>query len=326
MRALIWITATLALLYSGYWFIGRGAMQSGAQAFFDNAASQGYVAENNGLAVQGFPSRFDLTVTGPRLADPRSGLEWQAPFMQLLTLSYTPWHMIAAFPPTQTIRSPAEEITLGSTRLQASLIVTPGTALTLDRTTLVGSDISAVSTLGWTLAAESLRFATRTDPTRTNTHEIGVEVTRLTPDPALATLMPNLPPVIDFARLDAYATFSSPIDRFAGETRPQLTAFSIREGAFTWGTLQASAKGDLRVVAGLPEGRIDLSVRGWRDLVSLAVNTGAIQPGIAATATNLMEAFAKASGDADVLEMPLVFAGGRMSLGPLPLGPAPRFN
>ena len=32
-----------------------------------------------------------------------------------------------------------------------------------------------------------------------------------------------------------------------------------------------------------------------------------------------------AGGNAEVLSLPLVFAGGRMSLGPVPLGPAPQF-
>lgn len=326
MRALLWITGILAIVYSGYWFIGRNAAQSGAEGFFANAAAQGLVAENAGLAVTGFPSRFDLTVTEPRIGDPRRGLEWQAPFVQILSLSYKPWHFIAAFAPSQTFRTPGEDITLTSEKLQASLIVNPGFALTLDRTTFVGSDVQAVSTRGWTLAATTLRLATRSDPSRTNTHEIGIEVLALTPDPALAALMPNLPPVIDLVRLDTDAGFSAPIDRFVGKTRPDLTALTIKQAQFNWGTLQASAKGDLTVVNGMPEGRIALSVRGWRDLVPLAVNTGAIKPDVAPTVLALMQAFAQASGDPDLLEMPLVFAGGRMSLGPLPLGPAPRLT
>jgi hypothetical protein len=32
------------------------------------------------------------------------------------------------------------------------------------------------------------------------------------------------------------------------------------------------------------------------------------------------------TGDPEDLDLPLVFANGRMSLGPLPLGPAPRMN
>ena len=326
MRFLLWVTGLLAVVYSGYWFIGHRAVLSGTEAFFANAAAEGLVAENQGIEVIGFPSRFDLTVTEPHLADPRSGTDWRAPFVQIFSLSYSPWHIIAAFAPTQTLQTADQTITLTSDKLQASMIVTPGTALALDRTTFVGSGVKAMSTLGWSLGAQDLRFATRIDPSLANTHEIGIEVLQMAPDPALADLMPDLPPVIDRVRLDAFATFSAPLDRFSGETRPTITALSIKDGVFTWGTLQASAKGNLTIIAGLPEGRITLSVRGWRNLVPLAVNTGAIKPEIAQTVTRMLEALATSSGDQDVLELPLVFADGRMSLGPLPLGPAPRFN
>ncbi len=326
MRVLLWITGLLAVLYSGYWFVGKNALQSGAEAFFATAMRDGRVAGHAGLTVEGFPSRFDLTVTEPHLADPARGLDWRAPFVQLLTLSYTPWHVIMAFAPTQTLRTPAEEITLTNESLKASLIVTPGAALALDRTTFIGTDVVAASTLGWRLAAEGVRFATRIDPSLANTHGIGIEVTKLSPDPALAARVPAMPRVIDLIRLDALATFSAPLDRFAAETQPALTALSVKNGVFTWGTLQASASGDLTVAAGVPEGRIELSVRGWRDLVPMAVSIGAIKPEVAPTVIRVMEALATASGDPEVLEMPLVFAGGRMSLGPLPLGPAPRLN
>jgi hypothetical protein len=326
MRALVWFAGILVVLYSGYWFVGQRAMLSGTEAFFANASEQGLVAENRGITVQGFPSRFDLTVTDPRLANPRAGVEWQAPFVQILTLSYRPWHVIAAFAQTQSFTTPTGTITLTNQKLQASLVVTPGPSLTLNRTTLVGSDVMAVSTLGWTLSAGDLRLATKIDPSLANTYDIGVEVADLTPDPALTALMPDLPRVIDLVRLDANASFSAPIDRFAPEKSPLLTALTIRQGQFNWGSLQAYASGDLTVVAGVPEGRIDLSVRGWRDLVALMLNTGAIKPEIAPTALTLIEAYAAMSGDPDVLEMPLVFAAGQMSLGPLPLGPAPRLN
>lgn len=326
MRVLLWVTGLLAVLYAGYWFVGQRAMTSAAEGFFANATANGLRAGHEGISVTGFPSRFDLTVTTPDLADTRSGIGWQAPFVQIFTLSYKPWHVIAAFAPSQIIDSPAQQITVKNAKLQASVIVTPGTALALDRITVVGDQVQVASSLGWVLAADTLRLATRIDLTRANTHDIGVEVIRLSPDPALAALMPNLPPVIDLARLDAFASFSAPIDRHMRDTRPRLDGFSIRSAAFNWGDLQASAKGDVIVINGMPEGRIDLSVRGWRDLVTLGVNTGAISPEVAPTALTLMEAYAKASGDPELLEMPLVFAAGRMSLGPLPLGPAPRLN
>ncbi|MDO9641395.1 MAG: DUF2125 domain-containing protein [Pseudotabrizicola sp.] len=326
MRAVLWIATVLVVLWSGYWFVGKITVERGFEGFVQAAPENGLTVAQAGYRVAGFPNRFDLTVTEPRVTDQRSEIRWEAPFVQVFSLSYRPWHVIAAFAPQQTLRTPGEDITLQSGKLQASVVVSPTTALTLDRTTFVGDEIRATSSLGWVLAADTLRFALRSDPSLTNTYDIGLELLNLSPDPALVARLPELPPQISITRINANATLSAPLDRFAGETRPDLTALTLREAVMTWGALSLSAKGDLRVVNGLPEGRIDLRATGWRNLAVLAASLGLITPEFAPTMTNMMQAAAGSSGDPDVLEMPLIFEGGQMLLGPLPLGPAPRLN
>lgn len=326
MRVLLWVATVLVAVWSGYWFVGKTAVERGVASFLENAPAQGLSISQDGYRVAGYPNRFDLTVTQPRVLDQRSELRWEAPFVQLFSLSYKPWHVIAAFPPEQILRTPAEDITLQSSKLQASLVVTPGTALTLDRTTVVGDAVRAESSLGWVLASDTLRLALRADPSRTNAYDIGLELLNLSPDPSLAARLPDLPPQIAVARVDANATLSAPLDRFSGEIRPDLTALSLREGLITWGALSIFTKGDVLVVNGFPEGRIDIRVTGWRNLVTLATSMGLIRPEIAPTVQNMMQAVATSSGDPEVLEMPLIFRDGNMLLGPLPLGPAPRLN
>lgn len=326
MRLLLWISIFLAAIWSGYWYIGQSAFERGAEAFFQQAQSQGLVAQNNGLSIHGYPNRFDLTVTEPKIGDPRRGLEWSGPFIQILTLSYTPWHVIAAFPPTQVVTTPLEDITITSDKLQASVVVSPTPDLPLVRTAFVGSKLAFASTRNWSVTAEEIRFATRADPSIANAHDIGLEVKSLTPDPTIAALMPDLPATIALIRLDALASLSAPIDRHSGETRPTLTALSIKEGIFNWGALSVFAKGDLDVVSGYPAGRITIRIEGWRNLVTLAVAVGAVQPDVSPTVERMLETMATSAGNPEVLELPLIFANGRMSLGPLPLGPAPRLN
>jgi len=53
---------------------------------------------------------------------------------------------------------------------------------------------------------------------------------------------------------------------------------------------------------------------------------GLIKPEVAPTWVNVFALLAAQTGDPEDLDLPLVFAKGRMSLGPLPLGPAPRMN
>ncbi|NEX47523.1 DUF2125 domain-containing protein [Pseudotabrizicola algicola] len=326
MRVLLWVATLLVALWSGYWFVGKAWVERQFAILLQTAPQQGFLLSESGYSVAGFPNRFDLTVTEPRAKDLRSEIQWEAPFVQVFSLSYSPWHVIAAFAPEQMLRTPAEDITLQNGKLQGSLVVKPGSALTLDRATLVGDAVRAESSLGWTLAAETLRLAVRTDPSRTNAYDLGLELLGLAPDPALAARLPDLPPQISVARLDANATLTAPLDLVLTDIRPELAALTIKEALLTWGGLSILAKGDLQVQDGLPEGRVTVRVNGWRNLVTLATSTGLIRPDLAPMMQNMMQALASSSGDPDVLEMPLTFRNGQMLLGLLPLGPAPRLN
>ena len=73
---------------------------------------------------------------------------------------------------------------------------------------------------------------------------------------------------------------------------------------------------------GLAEGRIDLRLTGWRELVPVLVAAQLVTPEVAPTVARALEVMAK-NGTAEVLEVPLVLADGWMRLGPIPLGPAP---
>ena len=322
MRAVLAIVMLLAVLWSGYWVAGSQALSRGAEAWFAAAPAQGIEASRDSLAVRGFPNRFDLTVQDVRLADPASGYAWQAPFAQVFSLSYKPWHIIAALPPSQTLTTPAGVIALTSGKLQASVIVIPGSALTLDRTTLIGTALAATGP-GFAIRADDLRLGTRIDPARADTHQIGLEVTNLSP----GVVLPDLPAAIGRLRVDAAATLTAPLDRFAGQTRPTLAALDLTEARLDWGTLSLSASGTLVADAtGLAEGRITLRVDNWRLLIPVFVASGMIAPDFAPNLTRGLEVMASASPDRDVLDLPVTFARGRVSLGPFPLGPAPRMN
>ncbi len=326
MRRFLGIAALITALWSGYWLMGKTAVERGFAAVLSQAPANGVQITEAGHSVAGFPGRFGLTVTEPHVADARSSLAWQSPFVQVASLSYKPWHVIADFAPEQRLTTPLQDISLLSDPLQASVVVSPGPALALQQITLAGSGLAARSSLGWAVAAQDLRFALNADPTTRDAYTVGLDAANVAPDAALVALLPDLPAVIEAAKLDAVISLTAPLDRFAAETRPRPSALLLREMSVTWGDLSVLASGDVTLVAGVPEGRIDIRVTGWRHLVTFATTTGLIKPEVAPTALGMMEAYASGSGDPNVLAMPLVFAKGQMRLGPLPLGPAPRFD
>ncbi len=328
MRALLWIVLVAAGLWGGYWFIGSRAMEQAATGWFAAQRGDPILAEQQGIAVAGFPNRFDLTVTEPRLTDTQTGLRWTAPFAQVFMMSWKPWHVIATLPQEQTLALPGQDIALTSTLIQGSLVVVPGTDLVLDRTAIAGDGIALRSSAGWEVAATTARFGTRRAPDRATAHEVALDLTTLTPTAAFRMALANrsdLPEQINQLRLDTVLGLSGPIDRFAATTRPRLTDITLREGLLRWGDLVLSAQGSLTPAAdGTPQGRIDLRVENWRELVPVLIASGLVTDQTSQTLTRALELYAAQGSDPGVLNLPLSFQQGWMNLGPLPLGPAPR--
>ena len=135
-----------------------------------------------------------------------------------------------------------------------------------------------------------------------------------------------MPDALDRFHLDADLAFDAPWDRFALEDRaPRLTGLALREASLAWGELALSAEGSVEIGAdGVPRGRIDLRVEDWRRLLGLLRATGVVGERLAPLTERAMEVLAELSPDPDVIEAPLSFQKGFVSLGPIPLGPAPR--
>jgi hypothetical protein len=327
MRAIFTLVGVLAVAWCGYWFVGARFVTQAAEAALVQAREQGLRAEATDVTVRGFPNRFDLTVSSPDLADPASGFGWTAPFVQILALTYRPWHVIAAFAPEQQVTTPAGIFTLTAGKLQASLRARPTRALPLDRMTLVGSDLTLLAPGGVRMTAPELRFATRDLEGTGLRHEIGLELTGLAPDPGWLPEGTGLPAVLDRLHLDADLVFSAPIDRNAPQTRPELTGLSLHEGLLIWGDLALHAKGNLVPdAAGLAEGSLTLRATNWQRLLPAMVAAGLLKPEVAQTWTRMLSVMAQQSGDPSTIDLTLRFAQGRVSLGPLPLGPAPRLR
>ena len=77
---------------------------------------------------------------------------------------------------------------------------------------------------------------------------------------------------------------------------------------------------------GLAEGEIAIKVAGWRRLPVVLGALGIVDPQMAPGLERALEVMAESSADPEVLLLVLKCTGGRMSLGPFPLGPAPRLN
>ncbi len=332
MRWMAGIFAVAVALWCGYWFAGSTAIDRALRREMARIEAAGQTARAQDLRVQGFPNRFDLVIEGLDLADPARGLGWQVPELQVFAMTWKPWHIIAALPAAQTLTLPGQQILLTGQGQMASLRASPSTDLPLAEVRLVGQTLRAVSDAGWSVGLGTLAAALRADPAAAAAYQFGLEATAIAPDPALiaalaapAPGMPaaDLPAVADLLRLNLGLDLTAPLDRHAGQTRPALAALRINEAQLVWGALKATASGGVEPDAqGFAAGRVEIRLQGWDRLPPLLVAAGVLRADLAPTVLNVLNA---AAAGKDVLVLPLVLKDGQMGLGPLPLGPAPRF-
>jgi hypothetical protein len=330
MRILTALVVLFAVAWGGYWFVGARTLDNAARDWFTAEQAAGGAARYESLSVAGFPNRFDLTVDGLHLESPDGSMKWDAPFAQIFALTYKPWHLIAALPNEQTIFVADQAVTLTSSYLQGSLVVSPNTSAALNRVTIVGRDLIASSTAGWGGGAGEINLASRRDPADDLTHEIGVRVTDLALAPELFARYlgdADLPPVIGLIHADANVTLTAPLDRYSAEIRPRVSRIDLVDSAIVWGGLSLKGKGEISAdEGGFAKGRVDWTLTNWQSVPAALVAAGVIKPGVERTVRGMLQAMAAQSPDPNALVLPMVFQSGRVSLGPLPLGQAPRLN
>ncbi|MGH1457912.1 MAG: DUF2125 domain-containing protein [Paracoccaceae bacterium] len=329
MRKLIGLVIVAAVLWSGYWFVGSRALRGGLEAWFDTRRAEGWVAEYSDLSLRGFPNRFDSTFTDIALADPATGVAWQAPFFQIFALSYRPNHVIAVWPNDQTLATPLAKFDIHSTRMRASARVAPTNALAIEKAVLEGEDLAIrTRAQGGSLDIGALNLAVERAAGFASRYRFGVTGAGISPSAPMRRVIDpqgRLPQALGDLRADLSIEFDAPWDRYAIErARPQPVQIDVSLAEATWGELQLAAAGALSVdAAGIPTGRITLKARNWPQIITLARQTGALPEPVLNLTERALSTLAQMAGNPKTLDIPLDFKGGLIRLGPLPIGPAP---
>lgn len=334
MRIILAIVTLAAVGWTGWWFLIAAAKERAIEAWLAARREVGWVAEASVVSVGGFPYRIDTTLTGLELSNPQGGWSWTAPDFRLLTLAYQPNHMIAVWPREQTFASLVGRVRVLSEDMRGSVIVEPNLQFGLRRSTI---DLTGLRIVGETMPWEvslahgilALRQAEGDSPPP-NAYDVAFTAETLTlPKEWLAFDGAGvLDQAIQLASVQATATLDRPLDRLAVEgTPPLIRRLAVDDMTFTWGRLDLRGKGELKADAeGFAEGTIDLRARNWREMVEVAETSGAINSNLAAALRGGLGLIARFGGDPNVIEAPLEFSSGFMRLGPIPVGPAPRFG
>ena len=316
-----------AILWSGYWFVGAKAQKELFATLLSNSRNTGWTAESQTLGVQGFPNRFDTTLTHLDIQDPTGQWGWQAEAFQIKALSYSPDHVILAWPGAQVFNTPAGRLTLNAQLLRASLVLTPTPDLPLSRLQLEGAGLHLEAGAGWLAEIATLNAALfQNDSTKTRYH-LGIDATGITPPARFTSRLGgggNLPALISHLHIAAQVDFDREINRLAFSTgQPPLpTGAEIEPSRIIWGGSTLEVSGRLTAnPAGYLDGILQLKAHNWQPL--FAVFLRASQLGITEKLT-LKRALDAASSTGE-LALTLTFANGETRIGPVRIGPAPAY-
>ncbi|EAQ04313.1 hypothetical protein OB2597_09224 [Pseudooceanicola batsensis HTCC2597] len=324
MKRLFIVIVIAALAWSVYWFVGATSSRNAFEAWFDARRAEGWVAEYNDFSLAGFPNRFDATWRGLAVADPESGIAVDMPVFQLLALSYRPTHVIAVAPQDVHFATPRNKYDLESDRLRASLRLRPGTALEVERAVLEGEALQLSG--AETAAMADLHLAMQR--TGETSYRFGLEARDVTPPlDTLRNLLGDtaLPAEMQFARLDAQATFDRPWDRSALDSaRPQPTQLRLDEVSAEWGVMSLRAMGVLDIDdRGRASGEIDLQATNWQRMLDIVRESEALSENAVRMLAGALSMAAESSGNPDRIDIGLTLRDGQVFLGFIPLGPAP---
>lgn len=313
-----WMTRgmlALGLIWALLWFVGAHYLRQAVQDWFPAQEAQGIVAENAGVSVRGFAYRFDVNVDRPHLAG--TGWDWQAPFVQVLSMVWKPWHLIAVLPGGQKLTLGDQVLLIDTPKIEASLRMAPEAALPPREARVEWPRLTVTSSQGWEMSTAHLLAAAQ--ETGDQALKLWLQVDDLTlPD---GSDLGGLGATIANIRFDARLPLDAPLE---WDAEPSFQSVEIRTLDLVWGSLDLEGDGNLTADAnGQAEGKITFRIKGWQAIPDAAIGLGLIAPGMRGGLMGALGGLSQAGDDPDELVLPLTMAGGQMAFGPIPLGPAP---
>lgn len=324
MRIIVWVTVVLAVLWSGYWFIGARAMRGAADMWLQARVAEGWRVDTTDIDVAGFPNRFDTTFRDVTVFDPGSGLGWTGAFFKVLMLSYKPNHAILIFPERHSFTVDGQILTVESDRMRGSIVLGLSADAPLERSRVIVDGLT-LRGANWVLRADQLRLASTRLADHDTALQIGLAADALTLPAALRALIDpgaRLPASLRLSRLDAIVEFDRRWDRFAiGATRPRATGINLRRLELGWGTLGINLSGEMTVSrTGLLSGDLSLDLENWQDFIDLLDASGRVSAENLVLLTRAVQTVALLSGSGASVTLPITVTDGAVSVAMFPVG------
>ncbi|MGB5866150.1 MAG: DUF2125 domain-containing protein [Sulfitobacter sp.] len=315
----------VALAWVAWWAAATTGLQRGIADWLDTQRAQGVEVSVDDISRAGFPLRIAARVDGITVVDPLTTL--RAPQVTISTPFYWPGHArVAASAPAalETIRGAA---VIDWSLAQGNLRLRPNNALQLESMQAQGQNISVDLVEGRILGIADLRV--RVDQALTpEVYNITLSGAELTPGSIIrqALRLPaEWPEAFDTFAAQMTVGFDRPWDRsILGQSRPQPRKIEITQAEAVWADLNLSLTADLDVRDGVPSGIVRLRVANWKQMLDLATTGGALSEDARPQIESGLRLLSGLSGGGDTIDLEITMEQGRMRIGFIPLGDAPR--
>ncbi|XDA99330.1 DUF2125 domain-containing protein [Sulfitobacter sp. LCG007] len=328
MRFLVKFAVLAMLAWCGWWWFAATSLERGVQDWFETRRAEGWQADHAGLTRSGFPDRLRLRIENPALADPDTGVAVEMGDLVIEAKAWWPGNVTVQLPGSPILLASPQGRSMLALPGQAALRTHPGPSLELEHMSLTSGPWSLETEEGSLLSAEDLTLEMQQSGNSAETYALTLEARGFRPGEVARDrfFVPgDWPVAFERFAVQADVVFDRPWDRGAlDQSRPQPRHIALKLAEAAWGDLRLKAAADLDVdPTGVPEGELTLQARNWREILTLAEAAGALDPDFRPQIETVLETLARLGGDPDNFDVTLDFEGGGMSMGFLPLGPAP---
>lgn len=326
-RLIVW-AVLLTAIFTGYWFVATNVMQTKLQDAFADARADGWQVETADQSMTGFPGTFALQLSAPSVAPPTGEWAWRGSDIEISTPSINPTRPTVVLPSSQTLQIGEQTLQIDASDMRVGAAGKLNAALNFDDGFAALNAARIVSDAGWQVdisAAEASMVLVEDSRTA---YEVDLTVTDVAlPEDIMDQIIPagTLDPVVSRFVIDGVVTFDQGLERMAlGGAVPEISRVDLTTSDLVWGDVTVKAAGALDIDdAGVPTGEVTFESAQWQAMIDIMVAAGVLDPGIVPTLTTMARTMAGSDG---VLVLPITFRDGSMSMGFLPLGPAPVFR
>ena len=330
---LLMVPLVLGLVWTAWWSIGANAQEEAIEAWLAERAAAGWQAEHAAVEVTGYPGSFDRQIKGLVLTDPVQGWSLSAPWLASSSPSFEPSRFTVTAPSRFTFAVPGQRVAVGTGVNRFGLDVAAAPSMPLDAARLDVSDL-VLEAADWTASAASLAAAVaerERSAGPANSYHMKLEASEVVlPAPLVAAIDPSgrLEPRFQRLLVDGHVALDHALDRDFVEAG-ELSARSIvlDRAHFRWGEMALDASGRVDADAdGRAEGKLELTVTNWKRMVRVAEESGVIGHKVARGIEAALGLASMFGGREGAIDVPLAFEGGRIWIGPVAVGAAPRIS